>query len=308
MRKSAPLPSRRASSLPNRRAPRLPKSAPLPNRRTSPRLPKMELQSIPRKSPSPPNLSTIHEDIRLKILHSVFDNNILNNEFIKMFSIFTINKSFKSLSFVRPSLMKNVTTINLQSLTITKEIVDILNLTIKDRITTIVLRRIIFDNATTLNKFLEFFKKITMVKFLILDDINIEPKGFEKLFKLLQNFERLIWLEIRNNKLSEYLNFKYILVYTKSLQYLTFTDNTVTSNYFDFMFTQDVNYNFVDNNIRYNMYISKVNGDWGMVIKNNATGKVFNNFEVNILNNMIIGSNKIIDYKNNFADYNKFIQ
>lgn len=308
MRKSAPLPSRRASSLPNRRAPRLPKSAPLPNRRTSPRLPKMELQSIPRKSPSPPNLSTIHEDIRLKILHSVFDNNILNNEFIKMFSIFTINKSFKSLSFVRPSLMKNVTTINLQSLTITKEIVDILNLTIKDRITTIVLRRIIFDNATTLNKFLEFFKKITMVKFLILDDINIDPKGFEKLFKLLQNFERLIWLEIRNNKLSEYLNFKYILVYTKSLQYLTFTDNTVTSNYFDFMFTQDVNYNFVDNNIRYNMYISKVNGDWGMVIKNNATGKVFNNFEVNILNNMIIGSNKIIDYKNNFADYNKFIQ
>lgn len=309
MRKSAPLPIRRASSLPNRRTPRLPKSAPLPNRRTALRSPKMVLQSIPRKSPPPPNLSTIHEDIRLKILHSVFDNNILNNEFIKMFSIFTINKSFKSLSFVRPSLMKNVTIINLQRLTITKEIVDILNLTINDQITTIVLRRIIFDNATTLNKFLEFFKKNTMVKFLILDDINIDSKGFEKLFKLLQDFKRLIWLEIRNNKLSEYLNLKYILVYTKSLQYLTFTDNTVTtSNYFDFMFTQDVNYGFVDNNIRYNMYISKVNGDWGMVIKNNATGKVFNNFKVNILNNRIIGSNKIIDYKNNFADYNKFIQ
>ena len=308
MRKSAPLPTRRASSLPNRRTPRLPKSAPLPNRRTALRSPKMVLQSIPRKSPPPPNLSTIHEDIRLKILHSVFDNNILNNEFIKMFSIFTINKSFKSLSFVRPSLMKNVTTINLQSLTITKEIVDILNLTINDQITTIVLRRIIFDNATTLNKFLEFFKKNTMVKCLILDDINIDPKGFEKLFKLLQDFKRLIWLEIRNNKLSEYLNFKYILVYTKSLQYLTFTDNTVTSNYFDFMFTQDVNYNFVDNNIRYDMYISKVGGDWGMVIKNNGTGKMFNNFKVNILNNRIIGSNKIIDYKNNFADYNKFIQ
>lgn len=309
MRKSAPLPTRRASSLPNRRTPRLPKSAPLPNRRTSPQLPKMELQSIPRKSsPPPPNLSTIHEDIRLKILHSVFENDILNNEIIKMFSIFTINKGFNSLSFVRPYLMKNVTIINLQSLTITKEIVDILNLTINDQITTIVLRRIIFENATTLNKFLEFFKKNTMVKFLILDDINIDSKGSEKLFKLLQNFERLIWLEIRNNKLSEYLNLKYILVYTKSLQYLTFTDNTVTSNYFDFMFTQDVNYNFVDNNIRYNMYISEVDGDWGMVIKNNATGKVFNNFEVNILNNRIIGSKKIIDYKNNFADYNKFIQ
>lgn len=307
MRKSAPLPIRRASSLPNRRTPRLPKSAPLPNRRTALRSPKMELQSIPRKSSPPPNLSTINEDSRLKILHSVFDNNILNNEFIKMFSVFTI-KSFKSLSFVRPSLMKSVTIINLQSLTITKEIVDILNLTINDQITTIVLRRIIFDNATTLNKFLEFFKKNTMVKFLILDDIKIDPKGFEKLFKLLQDFKRLIWLEIRNNKLSEYLNLKYILVYTKSLQYLTFTDNTVTSNYFDFMFTQDVNYNFVDNNIRYNMYISKVDGDWGMVIKNNGTGKVFNNFKVNILNNRIIGSKKISYYENNFADYIKFIQ
>jgi len=302
MRKSAPLPNRRTAP----RSTRLPKSAPLPNRRT--RTPKMELQSIPRKSSPPPNLSTIHEDIRLKILHSVFDNTILNNEFIKMFSIFTINKSFKSLSFARPYLMKNVTIINLQSLTITKEIVDILNLTINNQITTIILRRIIFDNATTLNSFLEFFKKNTMVEFLILDGIKIDSKVFDKLFKLLHNFKRLLWLEIRNNKLFENLNFKYILVFTKSLKYLTFTDNTVTSNYFDFLFTKDVNYNFLDNNIRYNMYISKVDGEWGMVIKNMDTGKLLNHFEVNILNNRIIDSKKIIDYENNFADNIKIIQ
>jgi hypothetical protein len=56
------------------------------------------------------------------------------------------------------------------------------------------------------------------------------------------------------------------------------------------------------------MYISKVDGEWGMVIKNMDTGKWLNHFEVNILNNRIIDSKKIIDYENNFADNIKIIQ
>ena len=316
-----PPQSQRSPRLLNRPSrpsrPSRPKSMPPPSMqsRRSPIIPKLMSSSIiSRKSSSPPNLSTIPEDLRLNIFKSVFNFNmvlstkLIKNYFKTMSNISAINKGFKlSISLVRPSF-KDIIIINLQNLTITKEIIDLLNLTISDQIVTIVLRSIIFDSDATFNKFLEFFNKNKNLKHLILDNIKVEYQNFEKILNILETFKNIVWLEISNTKLLhwEFNTFINILLNSKSLEYLTFTKNLVTIKYFDYLFTQNVDN--IDSNSRYKIYVVKKNNNWGMEIKTLYTETVLNFFEINILNNMIVDDGRTINYRNPFADAIKFIQ
>ena len=71
MQKSAPLPRKTRLTI-SAPSPRKIKSAPLPRKqKSSPSSPKQQV--APRKTLPPPNISNIPEDLRIKILNSVFD-------------------------------------------------------------------------------------------------------------------------------------------------------------------------------------------------------------------------------------------
>lgn len=260
-----------------------------------------------------PNISTIPKDIVLKILDSAFNfTNKLDNDsivaYIKLMSnVSKTNKDFRSyVSSIKPS-WNNITIINLKDLKITKSILDVLNMTNKKNITTIVLHNILFDNNETRNKFLDFFKKNINVQNLIFDNVKVETKPF---LTILQTFNNLQWLEISKCELTQYdyHNFIKVLLYSKNLKYLTLTNNTIWEGFHNYLFTKNTNNTIDINNTPYIIYIFKEYNNWSMIINENS-GTIVNNFEINIVNNDIEGYfAKNINIYNDFAEYIKFFQ
>jgi len=260
-----------------------------------------------------PNISTIPQDILLKILDSAFNfSNKLDNDlifaFIKLMSnVSKTNKNFRnSVSSIAPS-WNNITIINLQNLKITNKILDVLKMTNEKNISTIVLRNILFDNDETCNNFLEFLSKNTKTKNLIFDNVKVETENF---LTKLQTFKNLQWLEISRCNLTQYdfHNFIKILLYSKNLKYLTLTNNIIWEGFHNYLFTKNKNNENLINNIYYIIYVLKENNSWSMIIKdNNET--LINNFEINIVNNDIEGKYGVnINLDNDFAKYIKFLE
>jgi len=260
-----------------------------------------------------PNISTIPKDILLKILDSAFNfSNKLDNDsiiaYIKLMSnVSKTNKDFRnSVSSIAPS-WNNITIINLQNLKITNKILDVLKMTNKKNISTIVLRNILFDNDETCNNFLEFLSKNTKTKNLIFDNVKVETK---KILTKLQTFKNLQWLEISRCNLTQYDldNFIKILLYSKNLKYLTLSNNIIWEGFHTYIFTKDNSNKININNKFYKIYVLKENNSWSMFIKdNNET--LINNFEINIVDNDIEGYyGKNINLCNDFAKYIKFLE
>ena len=316
MLKSAPLPSK-AKSAP---LPIKAKSAPLPIKAKSaplPTSPKKPVASRKTLSP-PPNISTIPEELRLQILNTAFtfntrlDKEIILNYFKVMSNVSKINKSFtKSLPPITHSF-ENISIINLQNFKITKAILDVLNKTNRENITTIILRNITFDTDETHNNFLKFFKKNKKLKVLIFDNIKVDAEPF---LIIMKTFNSLLWLEISRLELSYDLfnDFIEILINSKSLEYLTFTNNTIDKRFYTYLFTQDKDNDAYINNTRYMIHISKeFNNDrsmntWGMIITTD-NGTMVNNFEVNIVGNEFTNYILMNNYRNDFAKLTYFAQ
>jgi hypothetical protein len=291
----------------------------MPTQKKALKKPKPKTNSIlPKGGMSPkagisPNISTIPQDILLKILDSAFNfSNKLDNDlifaFIKLMSnVSKTNKDFRnSVSSIVPS-WNNITIINLQNLKITNKILDVLKMTNEKNITTIVLRNILFDNDETCNNFLEFLSKNTKTKNLIFDNVKVET---EKFLIKLKTFKNLQWLEISRCNLTQYDfdNFIKILLYSKNLLYLTLTNNIIWEGFHNYLFTKNKNNENLINNIYYIIYVLKENNSWSMIIKdNNET--LINNFEINIINNDIEGKYGVnINLRNDFVKYIKFLE
>ena len=192
-------------------------------------------QSVARKT-SPPKISTIADELRLKILESVFkfsdtlDNKLITEYFKLMSNVSKINKSFRSSMGIIEPEWKDISIINLESLRITKTILGVLNMTNEKNIVSIVLRNITFDSVDTCNKFLEFLSKNIMVRNLIFDKVDAKASDY---LTILQKFKRLQWLEMSRCNLKDdrssydfFHNFIKVLVNSRKLEYLTFTNNT----------------------------------------------------------------------------------
>jgi hypothetical protein len=318
MQKSAPSP-RKAKSAPS---PRKAKSAPLPRKTksatSSPKKPVAPRKTLlpPYRPLPPPNISTIPDEIRLQILDSVLkfpkrlDNKLLLDYFKIMSNVSKVNKSFSKIISSITLSWNNITIINLRDLEITKAILGVLNMTNSRLITTIILHNISFDTADTRNKFLEFFSKNTMVVNLIFDEVAVKAKQF---LPILQTFNRLKLLEISkcdilydDSSYDVFHNFIKILINSKSLEYLTFTNNTIDRRFYTYLFTQDKDNEAYINNTRYMIHVSKeFNNKWGMIIKSD-NGTIVNNFEVNIVGNVMTDFMNINNYRNDFAKYVNF--
>ena len=274
-------------------------------------------QSVGLKT-SPPKISTIAEELRLQILDSVFnlsktlDNKLITEYFKWMSNVSKINKSFRSsISSITPTF-NNISIINLESLRITKTILGVLNMTNEKNIVSIVLRNITFDSVDTRNKFLEFLSKNTMVRNLIIDKVEVKASDY---LTILQTFKRLQWLEISRCELKDdrssydfFHNFIKVLVSSKMLEYLTFTNNTIDIRFYNYLFTKDQeNIVYVDSN-QYRMYVSKEdNNSWGMTIKKDNSSSA-NKFEVNIVGNEMTDYYIHPNFRNDFAKRINFVR
>jgi hypothetical protein len=305
--RSAPLPIKARSAPLSIKA----RSAPLS---TSPKKPVASRKTLP----PPPNISTIPEELRLQILNAAFnfntrlDKEIILNYFKVMSNVSKINKSFtKSLPTITQSF-ENIRIINLQNFKITKVILDVLNKTNRENITTMILRNITFDTDETHNSFLKFFSKNKKLKILIFDNIKVDVHPF---LIIMQTFNSLQWLEISKLKLNVnvFHDFIKILINSKSLEYLTFTNNTIDRQFSIYLFTKDIDNNTYINNTLYMIHISKeFNNDrsmntWGMIITT-ENGTMVNNFEVNIVGNEFTNYNLMNNYRNDFAKFVNFPQ
>lgn len=274
-------------------------------------------QSVGRKT-SPPKISTIAEELRLQILDSVFnlsktlDNKLITEYFKWMSNVSKINKSFRSsISSITPT-WNNISIINLESLRITKTILGVLNMTNEKNIVSIVLRNIYFDSVDTRNKFLEFLSKNTTVRNLIIDKVEVKASDY---LTILQTFKRLQWLEISRCELKDdrssydfFHNFIKVLVSSKMLEYLTFTNNTIDRRFYNYLFTKDKdNIVYLDRN-PYIIYVSKENNNnsWGMTIKRERSS--VKNFEVNIVGNVMTDYYIHPNFPNDFAKRINFIR
>ena len=296
--------------------PSRPKSAPLPSKS------KTLLKPIAhRKTSLPPNISSIPEELRLKVLNSVFNfdfNTKLDNELIFNYlkvksKVSTVNKGSKSSMPLIISSLKNTTIINLQHLKIDKAILSVLNKTNSEKVTTIILRNISFDTDETLANFLKFFSKNTKVNILIFDNVKVETV---KILRILLTFNRLEWLEISNSELLTDALKAFLLVLKKStLQYLTFTNNTVDANYYNRLFTQNFSNEITISKIPYRIHVFYEHV-WLMFIANIESSTVLNSFQINIFGNTVINKHELIDnralvsfdFRNPFAETIKFLQ
>jgi Ca2+-binding RTX toxin-like protein len=310
MRKSSPPPRRKSPQSPS--ITNRPKSAPLP-RRVSPSQTQQSLLrpflTSPRQSPQKANLSSIPDDLRLRVLDYVLKSETkhtpltplttLNNELIEKLSILAINKSFKETlkPYMKPYL-ENIVSIVLRNIEITKDILCVLQMTDSKKIGKIILEGISFDSPETLKKFLEFFSENNMIVALVLDNI----KGdFNNFLKGLKSFKNLVFLEINNSNLPNDAFNTFIKRLTndlKSLSYLSFTNNTVGSNY-DTLFTVNKDNIIKVNKIDYNLYMSYKYGDWSMKIKKKDSNTFSNRIQSNISDNISVSGytiNRIKDY------------
>jgi hypothetical protein len=174
------------------------------------------------------------------------------------------------------------------------------------------LRNITFDTDETLASFLKFFSKNKKLKILIFDNIKVDVQPF---LIIMQTFNSLKWLEISKLELNIYVyhDFIKILINSKSLEYLTFTNNTNDRQFYTYLFTKDIDNDTYINNTLYMIHVSKeFNNDrsmntWGMIIKT-ENGTMVNNFEVNIVGNKFMNYILMNNYCNDFAKYVNFAQ
>jgi hypothetical protein len=257
---------------------------------------------------SPVNISTIVEDLQIKILDSVFNfSNILDNKVIKDYiqlksNITKVNKSFKtSSSFIRPSF-NNITIIKLNKLRIDNEILGVLKMTKTKNIESIELRNISFESIDTCNEFIDFFSKNSKVKNVILDKVEVKIEDF---LRILVTFKRLENLEISGYELTiyEFHIFIKVLLYSKQIKYLTFKNNIIDKRYYTYLFTNDIENNTYIDNEKYIIYISKeYNNRWGMIIKK-MDGSFAKNIEVNIVGNEVENDYRVYrNFRNDFKD------
>ena len=184
-------------------------------------------------------------------------------------------------------------------------------MTIGDQITTIVLRGISFDTEGTYNKFLKFFSKNTKIRYLILDNIKIDEEGFIKMLKISGTFTELILLEISKCVLLDlaFHPFVKVLINSKYLKYLTFTNNTINEQFYNYLFTKDKDNEIYINNTPYRIHISReYNNIWCMIVKNMYDETLLHSFEVNITGNRMTYSMNIFNYRNDFAKNVNFIE
>jgi hypothetical protein len=264
-------------------------------------------QQIVEQKRSPVNISTIAEELQLKILDSVFNfSNILDNKSIKDYmqlksNVTKINKSFRiSSTFIRPSF-NNITIIKLNKLRIDNEILGVLKMTNVKNIESIELRNISFDSLETSNEFIEYFSKNSKVKNVILDKVEVK---IEEFLRILVTFKGLEWLEIKGYELTyyEYHIFVKVLLYSKQLKYLTFKENIIDKRYYTYLFTKDEDNIVYIDNVKYLINISNENNNrWGMKIRS-MEGINLRNIEVNIVGNDVANEYGVYrNFRNNFG-------
>jgi hypothetical protein len=292
----------------------------------------MRKSQSPSKSPSRAQLQrraypeNIPQDILSKLSNSVLgfskehdSKTILDNELIKnylqvMSKVSGINRGFNSsLPFTTPPSWGNVFIINLKNLKINEAILRVLNMTIRERITTIILRGISFDTDKTRDKFLEFFSKNINLEKVILDDVKVYPLKINILLDILGTFKKLECLGISNCELldSAFNAFVNTLTNLKFLSYLSFTNNTITKQYYKSLFSENSD-NTVGNatgiNGNFNIYLYKIprGNSWSMHINDlngNNEWPNIRSVDVNIAENKMY---KLVvveeNYKNVFAE------
>jgi hypothetical protein len=296
MRKSSPPPRRKSPQSPS--ITNRPKSAPLPARRAS-LSPSQTQQSLlrpfltsPRQSPQKANLSSIPDDLRLRVLDYVLksETTLLNNELIERLSILQVNKSFKQT--IKPYCEK-YKFIALRNITITKDLLGILEMTDSNKIGSIILRGISFDSSKTFSKFLNFFSKNNKIFTLVLDNIKIKEEEFKKLLEEIKNLENLRFFEINNIKLQSgtFKLFKEVVIHNlKSLNFLSFTNNTVATYFcsqYNNFFTENNNNIIKVNESDYYVYLNNPS-DLMMIIENVSEPLNVKNIRINLSGNRTI--------------------
>jgi hypothetical protein len=254
------------------------------------------------------------EDLRLNIFNSlvasakpgenlitILDNKLIIDYLVGLSKVSRINKSFNALLHSTTSirLWENISVIKLAFIKINDAILSvILNMINTKNITTILLDNVSFTTDVIRDKFLKFLsrnKNLTKLKF----SVKIEARQF---LKILRTFTKLRWLEISWCELNDtFPLFVKVLINLKNLKYLTFSHNTVDADFYDRLFTQNVDNIVTINNIPYEMHISyDFEKSWLMLIRNTLDDTLFQNVQINILNNVIINDGRTINYKNNF--------
>jgi len=245
---------------------------------------------------------------------TILDNELIKNYLQVMSKVSGINKGFNaSLPFTTPPSWGNVSIINLKNLKINEAILRVLNMTIRERITIIILRGISFDTDKTRDKFLEFFSKNINLEKVILDDVKVYPLKINILLDILGTFKKLECLGISNCVLldSAFNAFVNTLTNLKFLSYLSFTNNTITKQYYKSLFSENSD-NTVGNatgiNGYFNIYLYKIprRNSWSMHI-NDLNGSDawpdIRSLDVNIAENKMY---KLVvveeNYKNVFAE------
>ena len=341
-----PLPRKQSPSIPKRQIELLPlprkQLVPLPSSRQSPRSPRLpqtnkkqsqlsdrlekatnatRLQASMRRQlaqykKNPTNLSNILKEVQALIFtHVINENfesidikNILNTEIIVKLSplshLFEI-KSFKEqhISF------ENIDIIDLTNLKITKEILSILKMTDRKKITKIILSDITFNDDKTMKMFLMFLSKNTEVQKLVLYRIELD---FNILLVILRGLKKLRMLEINRNNLLECNSDLLINLLTglnnESIHYLVFflnkLDTTKSRDLVELLTKGRIIINGV------NLEIRKESKIWKIVVSRNSQeiNKISFDCSNNSYNDYIdVQDNKINSYASTFdAKYYSF--
>ena len=204
-------------------------------------------------------------------------------------------------------LLPNIITINLTHNVIDKYTLNILNLTVKySKVSTIILRNINFENDDIADKFLEYLKKNTQIKRLILRGINI-GNYLDKLVDIIGKLTNITLLEFSNFSVNSNFHtfFLRTLIKLKKLKHLIFNNNVISSHSYACIFSgydhlfadplerdsilHKVGVYFIDNNVIKTYFYEKL-----------EIPKIYNN-------SMTIYSNKTKKRSiNNFHELNEF--
>jgi hypothetical protein len=136
-------------------------------------------------------------------------------------------------------LLPNIITINLAHNVIDEYTLNILNLTVKySKVSTIILRNINFENDDIADKFLEYLKKNTQIKRLILRGINI-GNYLDKLVDIIGKLTNITLLEFSNFSVNTTFHrfFLRTLIKLKNLKHLIFNNNKISSHSYALIFS-----------------------------------------------------------------------
>jgi hypothetical protein len=179
------------------------------------------------------------------------------------------------------TLLNNITTVHLESVVITNQILEILkNTVVYSNISTIILRKITFSTEPRIcEHFLNYLSENTQVGILILDNVGIDRDNFNNFLIILENFKHLELLEFSNfniielfkivNKFHFHYYFMKVIIKLELLNYLIFNNNIITYMDYTYMFNKLNGIN--------NYYVIDLGKD-GIYLKyNDNTSEVDNN-------------------------------